>query len=110
MSSPVNAYGHLSSKNGDLYYERNGRENGKAMLFIHGLGGTTNTFQPVIHALQESDLIRFDFAGHGRSAVPSSPTSIESYVEDCEGEPLPQLQTWLVSFGLITGESRGRTL
>jgi len=54
------------------------------VLFIHGLGATTNTYQPVVGALQDCNLVRFDWAGHGRSALPKT-TSIDSYVEDAEG-------------------------
>ena len=84
MASSITSYGTTASKSGDLYYEREGNPSGPALVFIHGLGGTTNVYQPLAHALQDCDLVRFDWAGHGRSSLPKS-TSIESYAEDAKG-------------------------
>ncbi|KAK4696160.1 hypothetical protein P7C71_g1711, partial [Lecanoromycetidae sp. Uapishka_2] len=83
MASLITSYGTVSSSSGKLYYEQEGNKDGPAVLFIHGLGGTTNTYQPLVSALQEFNLVRFDWAGHGRSSLPES-TSIDSYVEDAE--------------------------
>jgi len=81
MASTLSAYGTVPSPNGDLFYEREGNPSGPSILFIHGLGGTTNAYQPLVSALQDFDLVRYDWAGHGRSAVPKT-TSIESYAQD----------------------------
>jgi len=75
----------IQANNYKLYTEQEGNSGGPSILFIHGLGGTTNTFQPILSPLQDFNLIRFDFAGHGRSETPEK-TSIDSYVEDCEGQ------------------------
>lgn len=87
MASSITTYGTVIGSNGDLYYEQEGNKNGPAVLFIHGLGGTTNTYQSLVSALQDSNLVRFDWAGHGRSSLPKT-TSIDSYVEDAEGNTL----------------------
>ena len=84
MASSVTSYGTVTSQSGELYYEREGKPSGPAVLCIHGLGGTTNTYQPIATALQDVDLVRFDWAGHGRSSLPKT-TSIASYVEDANG-------------------------
>lgn len=84
MASSITSYGFISAGNGELYYEQEGNKFGPAVLFIHGLGGTTNTYQPLMSALQDCNLVRFDWAGHGRSSIPKT-TSIGSYVEDALG-------------------------
>jgi len=81
MASSITSYGTLSADNGKLWYEQEGNKSGPAVLFIHGLGGTTNAYQPLVSALQDYNLVRFDWAGHGRSSTPKT-TSIDSYVED----------------------------
>jgi 3-oxoadipate enol-lactonase len=41
-----------------------------AIVFIHGLGGTTTFYDPLVVALESSyRLVRFDFDGHGRSPL-----------------------------------------
>jgi len=82
MASSLTSYGTIPSPNGvDLFYEREGNPSGPSILFIHGLGGTTNAYQPLVSALQDYDLIRYDWAGHGRSAVPKK-MSLEAYAQD----------------------------
>lgn len=84
MASSITSYGILNSGHSELYYEQEGDREGPAVLLIHGLGGTTNTYQPLVSALRGFNLVRFDWAGHGRSSLPKL-TSIDSYVEDAEG-------------------------
>ncbi|TRX98032.1 hypothetical protein FHL15_001242 [Xylaria flabelliformis] len=83
MASKLSFSGIIEGSNRLLYVEREGNPTGPTILFVHGLGGTTNAYQTLVSSLQEFDLVRFDWSGHGRSTVPES-TSIESYVEDCE--------------------------
>ena len=84
MASSISSYGNAVTDKGTLYYEQEGNAKGSSILFIHGLGGTTNVYQPLVSSLQDYNLIRFDWAGHGRSSLTSS-TSIDSYVENAEG-------------------------
>lgn len=44
---------------------------------IHGLGGTSNTFQPLMGTLAGFRVIRPDMPGSGRSATPLEPLSIK---------------------------------
>ena len=37
---------------------------------LHGLGGTTNTFQPQMETLRGYRVVRLDLPGSGRSPVP----------------------------------------
>ncbi|EXJ76084.1 uncharacterized protein A1O5_00592 [Cladophialophora psammophila CBS 110553] len=82
MASKLSAHGYISSNDSKLFYETEGNADGPAILFIHGLGGTTNAFQPLIPELQGYNIVRFDWSGHGRSSTPAT-TSIDSYVGDC---------------------------
>ncbi|KAI0007415.1 alpha/beta-hydrolase [Xylariaceae sp. FL0662B] len=84
MASQITSSGYILRDSIRLFYEREGDDNAKTILFVHGLGGTTNAFQPLVPDLRAYDLVRFDFSGHGRSSVPSTALSIESYVADCE--------------------------
>ncbi|KAI8957736.1 alpha/beta-hydrolase [Daldinia sp. FL1419] len=83
MASQITSSGYIARDTVQLFYEREGNIGSRTILFIHGFGGTTNAFQPLVSGLRDFDLVRFDWAGHGRSSVPQS-TSVESYVADCE--------------------------
>ena len=58
---------------------------GPAVILVHGLGGTSNTFQPLMGALSGHRVVRPDLPGSGRSPVPHAAPSIESYVEALVG-------------------------
>ncbi len=52
------------------------------MVLMHGLGGTTNAFQPLIqHFSPRFTMLRFDFAGSGLSTF-RTPPSVPQFVED----------------------------
>lgn len=84
MASKLSSNGYISSGESKLFYETEGNPDGPTILFVHGLGGTTNAYQPIVPDLQQYNIVRFDWSGHGRSSTPKT-TSIESYVADCEG-------------------------
>lgn len=44
---------------------------GPPVVMVHGLGGTSNVFQPQIEALRSHRVIRVDLPGSGRSPVPA---------------------------------------
>jgi pimeloyl-ACP methyl ester carboxylesterase len=54
---------------------------GEPVLMIHGLGGTSNTFTPVLEAFARHRTIRFDLPGSGRSHRVEAPLSLTLYVE-----------------------------
>lgn len=58
--------------------------NGTDIVCIHGLGGTSNTWTPVLQALQGHRIIRIDLPASGRSVVPEDEVSIESMVSAVE--------------------------
>src|SRR3982074_2647946 len=50
---------------------------GEPLVMIHGLGGTSNMFQPQMAALSAYRVIRLDLPGSGRSPRPIEPLTIE---------------------------------
>jgi pimeloyl-ACP methyl ester carboxylesterase len=54
---------------------------GEPVLMIHGLGGTSNTFTPVLAAFARHRTIRFDLPGSGRSHRVEAPLSLTLFVE-----------------------------
>jgi 3-oxoadipate enol-lactonase len=53
---------------------------GDAVLCLHGLGGSSNTFSPIMGALSRSKTIRLDLPGSGRSWRVEGPLSIAGFV------------------------------
>ncbi|MBO1015629.1 alpha/beta fold hydrolase [Achromobacter sp. SD115] len=58
---------------------------GPALLCIHGLGGSSNTWTPVMDALDGFRVIRPDLPGSARSPVGGQRLSIAAYVEAMAG-------------------------
>jgi 3-oxoadipate enol-lactonase len=58
---------------------------GPAVILVHGLGGSSNTFQPLMETLSGHRVIRPDLPGSGRSPAPPGALSIESFVEALVG-------------------------
>src|SRR5688572_25684610 len=54
---------------------------GEAVVMIHGLGGTTNTWTPLLPAFARNKRVRFDLPGSGRSSRAEGPLSMEKFVE-----------------------------
>jgi 3-oxoadipate enol-lactonase len=54
---------------------------GDAVVMIHGLGGTANTFTPVLEAFSRHRTIRFDLPGSGRSHRVEGRLSVDMFVE-----------------------------
>ena len=54
---------------------------GEPVLMIHGLGGTANTFTPLLGAFTRHRTIRFDLPGSGRSHRVEGPLSLPLFVE-----------------------------
>lgn len=54
---------------------------GPWVVMVHGLGGTSNTFQPQLSGLSGYKVVRPDLPGSGRSPVPFETLSIESFAE-----------------------------
>jgi 3-oxoadipate enol-lactonase len=54
---------------------------GEPVVMIHGLGGSSNTFTPVLGAFARHRKIRFDLPGSGRSHRVEGPLSLELFVD-----------------------------
>jgi pimeloyl-ACP methyl ester carboxylesterase len=54
---------------------------GPAAILVHGLGGSSNTFEPQMEVLRACRAIRPDLPGSGRSATPDGPLSIQGFAE-----------------------------
>lgn len=54
---------------------------GDAVVCVHGLGGSTNTFSPLMATLARHRVIRVDVPGSARSARVEGPLTIERFVE-----------------------------
>ena len=84
----------MTGKRSSSFVQINGRPifvdvdgSGPPMILMHGLGGSSNYFQPLVTAFSSSfTMIRFDFEGLGRSKLDVSPgakgITIPRYVED----------------------------
>lgn len=57
---------------------------GDALLCIHGLGGSSNNWTPLMEALEGFKVVRPDLPGSARSAVPEAKLSIDVYVTALE--------------------------
>jgi pimeloyl-ACP methyl ester carboxylesterase len=57
---------------------------GEPVLMIHGLGGTSNTWTPLLPAFQRFETIRFDLPGSGRSQRVEGALSIDRFVGAAE--------------------------
>jgi pimeloyl-ACP methyl ester carboxylesterase len=51
-----------------------------SVLMIHGLGGTSNTWTPILDGFRRFAMLRFDLPGSGRSARVEGPLSIARFV------------------------------
>ena len=54
---------------------------GAPVVMVHGLGGTSNTFQPQMDALRDHRVVRVDLPGAGQSPPGYGAPSIESFAE-----------------------------
>lgn len=63
---------------GNLAVEIDG--DGDAIVCVHGLGGTSNSWTPLMPAMQGHRIVRIDLPGSGRSANPPGELSIATMV------------------------------
>ena len=70
-----------------LYYRKSGQEGGNPVVFVHGLGGSSEYFTPLLPLLEgSSECHLFDLEGHGLSPTTSLSTiSITSFAQDLAG-------------------------
>ena len=74
----------LLANNIMLYYEVAGQ--GQTLAFIHGLGSSTRDWEFQIPAFSKKyQVVTFDLRGHGQSAKPAGPYTIEMFTDDLAG-------------------------
>lgn len=73
-------YYHVTDGGSRIFVEECG--SGPLMVLMHGLGGSTNAFQPLVSQFSSKyTMLRFDFPGSGFSTFKSPPT-IPQFVDD----------------------------
>jgi 3-oxoadipate enol-lactonase len=66
-----------------VHYELDGRPGAPVVVFSNSLGSDLSMWEPQMPALQASyRVLRYDTRGHGRSAVPPGPYTIEVLAQD----------------------------
>ncbi|CZR59276.1 uncharacterized protein PAC_09168 [Phialocephala subalpina] len=79
MSEDSRSYYHTTDNGSRIFVEESG--SGPLMVLMHGLGGTTNAFQPLVsHYSSRFTMLRFDFPGSGFSTF-KTPPSVPEFVE-----------------------------
>lgn len=58
---------------------------GPVVVCVHGLGGSSNTYTPLMPAMARHRVVRMDLPGSGRSQRVEGPLTIERYVETLLG-------------------------
>jgi 3-oxoadipate enol-lactonase len=79
---------------------------GPTVLFVHGLGGTSNSFQALLGALDGFRCMRPDLPGSGRSPTPFGKLTMDGFVETV-GEIIRVIGTAPVH---LIGHSMGTTV
>jgi 3-oxoadipate enol-lactonase len=73
---------HTTANGSKIFVEECG--SGPLMVLMHGLGGTTNAFQPLVASFSRSyTMLRFDWPGSGFSTF-KTPPSVPQFVADLE--------------------------
>lgn len=71
---------HVTIHGHDVGFRRSGSENDEAVLLIHGLAGSSKTWDAVIPGLSgDYDIIAPDLLGHGESAKPQGDYSLGAF-------------------------------
>jgi 3-oxoadipate enol-lactonase len=76
VKSPTSHF-HLTTAGTKLHYLQFGSTEGPLLLCLHGLGGSRDTFLPLLPVLPKSyKIILVDFQGFGKSPLIKSPNTI----------------------------------
>ncbi|KAJ9157565.1 Alpha beta hydrolase fold protein [Pleurostoma richardsiae] len=68
-----------------IHFLQSGNPSGQLLICLHGLGGSTETFTPLLPLLPQSfNVVRVDFPGFGKTPLPAPPArvSVEGHVAD----------------------------
>jgi pimeloyl-ACP methyl ester carboxylesterase len=81
---PASTY-YTTTAGTKLHYLRTGNQSGPLLLCLHGLGGSSDTFTPLLqHFPSNHNIILLDFPGFGKSPAPqaSESMSVAGHVAD----------------------------
>jgi len=88
MNTPSTSFYYKTPNGTNLHYTQTGNPSGPLVILLHGLGGSTKTFQPILQSLspQVNRLICVDLEGFGQTTLssPSITLSVPRYVADLE--------------------------
>jgi 3-oxoadipate enol-lactonase len=88
MSSTSTSQQYTTKSGTKTHYISQGPVTGSLIVLLHGLGGSTRTFEPLLPLLpsEAHQILTVDFEGFGRTPLtdPSKPLSIERYVADLD--------------------------
>jgi pimeloyl-ACP methyl ester carboxylesterase len=88
MDTPAISFYHKTANGTNLHYTQTGNELGPLIILLHGLGGSTKTFESLLPFLSPhlNRLVCVDFEGFGQTALstPETVLSIPRYVNDLE--------------------------
>jgi len=88
MSEKSTHQQYITRNGTKTHYELRGPDTGCLIVLLHGLGGSTRSFAPLLPLLpsQTHRILAVDFEGFGKSPLtdPSTPLSLERYVADLD--------------------------
>src|SRR5688572_32098868 len=94
-----------ASVNGtELYYEVTGKEGAPWLVLSHSLACTVRMWDPTVEALTDRfRILNYDMRGHGQSAAPPGPYTLEMLADDV----LALLKELKISKAMYVGLSIG---
>jgi 3-oxoadipate enol-lactonase len=78
---------HVTKNGTKVHYELQGSVTGRLVVLLHGLGGSTRTFKPLLpHLPPIHQILAIDFEGFGETHLTNAsvPLSIDRYVADLD--------------------------
>ncbi|KAJ5785544.1 uncharacterized protein N7503_010756 [Penicillium pulvis] len=88
MNTSSTSFFYKTPNGTNLHFTQTGNSSGPLVVLLHGLGGSTKTFQPVLQSLSPRihRLICVDLEGFGQTPLssPSTTLSVPRYVDDLE--------------------------
>ncbi|EMC96148.1 hypothetical protein BAUCODRAFT_575829 [Baudoinia panamericana UAMH 10762] len=77
---------HTTTSGAAIHYTESGKRTGQIVLLLHGLGGSTRTFEPLLPHLptEQYRTIGVDFEGFGNSPLSNTVISVQRYVSDVD--------------------------
>jgi 3-oxoadipate enol-lactonase len=78
---------HITKNGTKVHYELQGSATGPLVVLLHGLGGSTRTFKPLLPHLRPTHrILAVDFEGFGETPLTNAsvPLTIDRYVTDLD--------------------------